>query len=287
MLSNLKGIKGKRIEQQESSNLEVLLDIERGILDEIDLNLLENIMNIWNPMQIKNNISEGIKNKLSLFKEPLSLIDLEGYVFNYLDTEVESKNHRFRGIFTGCVAEIITENNKPNESVIRLDGKNGYFSYLLAYANNLDTVHISNFGGDNIMFCISYVKNIIAENIKGVGLLAHATDIDILAKKVGIEKKDSIDNLIIIGVNGDNALSNAAYSGRIKNIVVRDAKGIFAHNCGGHNKIDNFILMEVYGDYNLSNIGSAEKVIAYRVYGLDFGYSKINKLFLHATDTEK
>ena len=178
-IKKLKGIKPKGVKIKPGSGLEIMFNMYNYVMSNYDLNP-EYHTGHWNNLYktIQNIIEPG------LIKSNLKINDLCSFI-DALEHEEPPENLKLRGLYTGCILDILTkkyrEKNEPCRVYINGLNKTGekkFFPYLFYQAINVDELIVENINGDCICSHIGAhsgnAKLVIARNIKGTSTLSYA-----------------------------------------------------------------------------------------------------------------
>lgn len=150
---------------------------------------------------------------------PIDEATLEEFVFSMLNSDHSEDKGLALGVFTGILAQIVTERNQAQgkRTRIYINGNGNKFDYLFYGANNVDEIFLQNLRGNDIC---SYIQN--ASRLVGVGLFGNS-----IFDECGDfrkEKTKRVKEVVVIGVNGNHNLNN------LKNVVHLTAVGMNGQN---------------------------------------------------------
>lgn len=130
----------------------------------------------------------------------------------------EHTNSKLLGLYTGCLLEIVDENNKKRgiNTIIHVDGKGKQFDNLFFHSRNIGSLIVENFKGH-------YICSEVASNGKAEDIILKNLEGDFIGSKIGHD--GLVNNILAYGIKGKFALSFCAHSGDIGTIVIKKGTG--------------------------------------------------------------
>jgi len=281
--------KHREVVERPQTSLEKLLEIEVEITKRYAAEVQGK--GIWDLKPYYEMLAKELQERTAQL--PYTARDLEDLVHTKINSSYNDSRQIALGLLTGALLDILTQRNrrKGKETVVKVNGNDGKFSYLFAYARNADSIDVENFEGNNICLYLGSfggeVKKALAKNIKGNNTLAYAGSYkgsvgsiearsikgDLTLVNTG-SNKGSVKAITAHDITGDWTLADAGRNkGSVKSITAHDITGDYTLEFAGRNKgsVKSITAHDITGDYTLANAGinkgSVKAITAHDITG--------------------
>ena len=242
LFPKLLGIQKQReVVERPQTSLEKLLEIEVEITKKYAAEVQGK--DVWNLKTEYEMLAKELQERTAQL--PYTARDLEDLVHAKINTDYNDGKQMALGLFSGALLDILTQKNRAagKETIVKVNGNDGKFSYLFAHARNADSIDVENFEGNDICSTIGSfggeVNKVTARSIKGHYTLA---DAGISNGSVGsIEARNikgggtlryagryngSVESIDARGIKGHYTLADAGSNGSVGSIQYRNLKGV-------------------------------------------------------------
>jgi len=245
--------KHREVVERPQTSLEKLLDIEVEITRRYAAELQGKY--VWDSRREYDMLVKELQERTAQL--PYTARDLEDLVHAKINTDYNDSRQMALGLFSGALLDILTQRNRREgkETTVKVNGNDGKFNYLFAYARNADSIDVENFEGDYVCFRLGSfggeVKKAAAKNIKGNWTLAGA----------GINK-GSVKTITAHDITGDFTLWSAgSYEGSVKTITAYDITGNWTlWGAGSNGSVGSIKYRNLKGTEVLSGVVSKSKI---------------------------
>src|SRR3989338_5460343 len=245
LFEDLDGIEGPRdVQVREETTLEKLLKIERNLQSEIRTK--------WSPHFNSQNYTyrcdNGSKCYCDIYRrieQELKGIDitedeLKGFIITNSNIERELFESIILGMYTGSLLQLFTERNRRQGKRTRfyINGDGSYFPFLFYCAKDIDDVFVDDFKGEGICSLVGSfggkANNVI---VRGEG--------NHLTSYVG-SVKGRVKNVILLDAKGkDIATGIGVFNGDVDNVILLNCMALRdkAEACGVSGRVGNLIII--------------------------------------------
>lgn len=196
--NGLDGIQDARdVRDRDTTTLEILLKTSDKILKEPTKDLPKLLSDDFHGelLDYSSEVHQKVSEQLNSVQ--INETDLEMFILYNSNSDQPEDKRIALGIFTGALAQMITERNarEGKRTRIYINGQGNRFDYLFLGAHNVDEIFVQNLRGKNICGDIQSAFRLVGIGLYGQGLFIECGDF----RK---EKTNQIREMVAIGING-------------------------------------------------------------------------------------